>query len=168
MIEAILALALAATTAKPIQQADVHRYVRDYNAAVNPYIIKNAKLHTEWGSGFELGSDKAIKLSALALATRDLCNRSVTRLGRVEPPTLLTEAHRKAFSAYHAQKVALYMMRCREAQLIVAYIDEPLKPSNRAALERSSVQDNRIGTTAGKRLQPVFRQIGITYPKDWA
>ncbi len=171
ILETALALAVASFAQTPpvaLGRLETARYVRQYEAAALPVVNAGEALHREWGDGFYPGSDQAIRMSKHAQSMVAACPRSVRALGRVKTPVMITAQQRAAFTAYHAEKMRMYQLRCQRAKATVAFIDEPEKPSRSAALERANKAEERVGNRAGKKLRPVFRQLGMRYPKDWA
>lgn len=167
MIGTIAAIAALAIPEATVQRTQVRLFVAAYDRTVTPFMTRQGAAYDAIGSGFYAGTEQAIRISERAQAALAICPRTAAAVKNLDVPTSLPSEEREIFASYLRAKGAVYDSRCSEMRSLIAYVDDPSKASNDAALRRAGATQSRLVKQGWTTLRPVFNRLRIRKPSTW-
>lgn len=174
LFAAVSALMIAASTPHPPpptipqQRIAVSRFVVSYNRAIDPCANADDRIDAIWGTkSFYAGDLLAVRLSSAAQNALDLCRPAPARVRALPLPAGLTGRQVAALRKVLRLKAHLYDLRVAKLSALIAYIDEPTKASADARYRVAASRMDRVTKLTQKMLRPMFRSLGMRFPKDW-
>lgn len=160
-------LALMSIPPTTVQRAEMMMFTARYDAVVTPFVTRQNAAYAAMGDGFYAGSEQAITISEKAQTANAICARTAAAVRSMMIPASLPEADQERVRAYIRAKAVVYDSRCAQTRALIAYVDDPSKSSNEAALRRADATQTRLVAQGWSAIAPVFTRLKMRKPAAW-